>query len=355
MTDQPRRPRIDPAWVALGLGGVVLVLVIMWLMSGRSPAPVATAPDPIAPLAERLAAAEATILLLSDRPAGDPAALATLERRILGNREAGEQALAALETRATQRVAESQAGQAALLEQRLAALDSAIAQRSQAAEQSQAQRSAALDQARLTGEASLGQRMTNLETTLLQRLDALEVGTAQRLSAMDQALTSRLAPLEQALLRLSAAEARTERLAGIEELRTLLDAGQALGPALARLGAPPPQALARFASVPPPTEPALRLSFEEALRQARAGAQESSLPRLNSLLTIRRGEEVVWGDASEANVERARRALEAGDVEAALGHLSRLPEPIRQGLRGWLEEAQSLAAARFALRALVSG
>jgi len=355
MTDQPRRPRIDPAWVALGLSGLVLVLVIAWLMSGRSPAPVAAAPDRIEPLAERLATAEATILLLRDRPAGDPAALATLERRVLAEREAGEQALAALEIRATQRVAESQAGQATLLEQRLAALDAAIARRSQAAEQAQAQHSAALDQARLTGEASLGQRMTNLETTLLQRLDALEARTTQRLGSMDQALTSRLAPLEQALLRLSAAEARTERLAGIEELRTLLDAGQPLAPALARLGTAPPQALTRFANVAPPTEPALRLSFEDALRQARAAAQESMLPRLNTLLTIRRGEEVVWGDASEANVERSRRALEAGDVEAALGHLSRLPETIRQGLRGWLEEAQSLAAARFALRALVSG
>jgi hypothetical protein len=64
---------------------------------------------------------------------------------------------------------------------------------------------------------------------------------------------------------------------------------------------------------------------------------------------------VVWGDATEANIERARRALEAGDVEGALGHLSRLPEPLRQGMRSWLEEAQALAAARFALRALAGG
>jgi len=362
MTDQPRRPRIDPAWVALGLGGLVLILAITWLLSGRSPVPLATAPDRISPLAERLATAEGTIRLLSDRPAGDPVALAALERQVLAQREAGEQALAqrlasleaAVETRATQRLAELQTAQTALLENRLAALEASVSQRAQAAEQAQAQRSATLDQARLTGEASLGQRMTNLETTLLQRQASLEAGTAQRLGAMDQTATQRLAPLEQALLRLSAAEARTERLAGIEALRTLLDAGQPLGPALARLGTAPSPALARFASAAPPTEPALRLSFEDALRQARAAAQESALPRLNTLLTIRRGEEVVWGDASEANIERSRRALEAGDVEAALGHLSRLPEPIRQGLRGWLEEAQSLAAARFALRALTS-
>ena len=117
----------------------------------------------------------------------------------------------------------------------------------------------------------------------------------------------------------------------------------------------PPPALARFATTAPPTEPALRLGFEDALRQARAAAQEGTLPRLNSLLTIRRGEDVVWGDATEANVERARRALEAGDVEGALGHLGRLPESLRQGMRAWLEEAQALAQARFALRALAGG
>jgi hypothetical protein len=211
-------------------------------------------------------------------------------------------------------------------------------------EQDIAARLASQEQSRLTGEASLGQRVTNLETGLMQRLATLEASLAQR-----------LAPLEEALQRLGAAEARTERLAGIEALRALLDAGQPLAPALARLGTTPPPALARFATIAPPSEPALRLAFEDALRQARGAAQEGALPRLGSLLTIRRGEDVVWGDATEANVERARRALEAGDVEGTLGHLSRLPEPLRLGLRPWLEEAQALAAARFALRALAGG
>ncbi|UPY37623.1 hypothetical protein [Sediminicoccus sp. KRV36] len=367
MTPNPRK--LDPAWLALLGAAGVLVLVILWLMSGRAPppAPIATAePDRIAPMAERLdaalirlTAAEATLRLLSDRPAGDPAALVALERQTAANRAAGDAALAerlaaleaTLNARISQAIATLDAGGAARLDQRLATLEAGLTGRigaaraaGEAAEQAQATRLAALDQARLTGEASLGQRMTNLESTLLQRLAAIEASAAQR-----------LAPLEQALQRLGAAEARTERLAAIDALRALLDAGQPLAPALSRLGQAPPPALARFASLAPPTEPALRLSFEEALRQARSAAQEGALPRLNSLLTIRRGEDVVWGDATEANVERARRALEAGDVEGALGHLSRLPESLRQGMRAWLDEAQALAAARFALRALAGG
>jgi len=395
--------KLDPAWLALLGAAGLLLLVILWLMSGRTPpAPqmvtdptlterlaaaeaslrqIADRPagDPSALAANRaateaaltrLAAAEATIRLLSDRPAGDPVALTALERQVTANRQATEAALAeraaALEAALTSRIGQAssaaEASGAALLEQRLATQDATFTTRlaeartqREAAEQAQAARLASLDQSRLTGEASLGQRVTNLETGLLQRLTALEAALGQRITAMETLATQRLAPLEQALQRLSAAEARTERLAGIDALRALLDAGQPLAPALARLGAPPPPALARFATAAPPTEPALRLAFEDALRQARSAAQEGALPRLNSLLTIRRGEDVVWGDATEANIERARRALEAGDVEGALGHLSRLPEPLRQGLRPWLEEAQALAAARFALRALAGG
>ncbi len=380
--------KLDPAWVALLGAALLLVLAILWLLGGRTPpartdgrvaaveaelqqlaARPVVEPAALEAALARLAAAEATIRLLSDRPAGDPAALAALERQVAADRADGQAALqariAALEAtlghRIAQAKAEAEASAAARLDQRAAALDAGVtgrmaeaATRREAAEQAMAARLAQSDQARLTGEASLGQRVTNLETSLLHRLAALEALVAQRLAAVEADAARRLAPVEQALQRLSAAEARTERLAAIDALRALLDAGQPLAPALARLGqAPPP--LARFATTAPPTGPALRLGFEEALRQARAAAQDGTLPRLNSLLTIRRGEEVVWGDATEVNVERARRALEAGDVEGALGHLGRLPEPLRQGMRAWLEEAQGLAQARFALRALAGG
>jgi len=79
---------------------------------------------------------------------------------------------------------------------------------------------------------------------------------------------------------------------------------------------------------------------------------DAAVTRLSGLVTIRRGEEVVWGDAAAAELERARRALEAGDLDAALARLTRLPPPAQEAMRGWTEQARALAAARAALRSL---
>ena len=373
MTPNPRPPgrrRIDPAWVTLTLVALLLLGAVSWLMSGRG-APVggpvgssvrAQVDARLEAAWARLAAAEADIAALASRPPGDPAGMAALEGRItaLGPAMAalGAARLEALETTLGARLAS--------LEAALMARDGTAEQARTAIEERQASMAAQLEQARLAGEAGLGQRMTNLETGVLQRQAGLEASLAQRTAAIEQTLTQRLAPLEhsvaqrlalleQALQRLGAAEARTEHLAGLDALRALLDAGEALGPALARLATPPPPALARFATVAPPTGPALRLGFDEAWRQARGAAPEGALPRLNNLFTIRRGDDLVWGDASEALVERARRALDAGDADGALGQLGHLPEPVRQGMRAWLEDARALSAARAALRALTGG
>jgi len=366
----------------------------------------------LAELTARLAATEASLAELRARPAGDPAALAALGQRLDQDRTATTQAMdsrvKALEEGLAQRLGESNAA----LGRRLDALEQAAAQRTEAeqgmvrrlgsleqaaaqraeAEQGMVRRLGALEQAatqraeaeqgtvrrlealdrsmaeRTAGELAVtrrieavdqaaAQRAANAEQATAQRLAAIEQGLAQRLTALDQSTTERLAPLQDALRRLSAAEARTRRLGAIDALRTLLDAGQPLGSALPGLGAAPPEPLARYTSAAPPTEAALRLSFEEAVRQARATnpAQESLTNRLNSLLTIRRGDEVIWGDSSEVQIERARRALEAGDVEGALAALARLPEANRAALRGWIGDAEALVAARAALRSLAAG
>jgi hypothetical protein len=54
-------------------------------------------------------------------------------------------------------------------------------------------------------------------------------------------------------------------------------------------------------------------------------------------------------------IERARRALEAGDIEGAVTALARLPEANRAALRGWVADAEALVAARAALRSLAAG
>jgi hypothetical protein len=182
---------------------------------------------------------------------------------------------------------------------------------------------------------------SELVAALQSRLEAAERAAAQR--------QSELAALTQ---RLSAAEARTERLAALEALRGRLEAGAPLAPALARLGAEAPAALARFRDAGAPTEAALRLAFEAALREARARAAEARPAGLGSLFTIRRGDQVLWGDAAEATLERARRALEAGDLAAALAQLRELPEAHRAAFAAWTSQAEALAAARAALREL---
>jgi hypothetical protein len=82
---------------------------------------------------------------------------------------------------------------------------------------------------------------------------------------------------------------------------------------------------------------------------------DSAVARLSGLVTVRRGEEVLFGDAAAAEIERARRAIEAGDPEAALRHLARLSPAAREAMRGWITQAEALIAARAALRQMASG
>lgn len=406
MTPAPQRKLpIDPAWIALALAALVLIAVSAWLAQSRrvperrveaEPALAArpAAPPPnlletqLAELSSRLAASEAALAELRARPSVDPAAVAALAQQVEQGRAATAARLKTLEDGVAQRIGEGTAA----LGRRLDALEQAASQRTateqdaarrvEALERSLAERTAgelaltrrveAVDQAAAQRagqlEQALGQRAAQTEQAVNQRVAALEQSAAQRaaqaeqvlnqrLAAIEQSTAERVAPIQDALRRLGAAEARTERLSTIDALRTQLDAGQPLGAALQRLGGAPPEALARYTSAAPPTEASLRLGFEEAVRQARAATstQESLTTRLNSLLTVRRGDEVIWGDSSEVQIERARRALEAGDVEGALAALGRLPETNRAALRGWIADAEALVAARAALRSLAAG
>ncbi|MFM7780609.1 MAG: hypothetical protein ACKPB8_17965, partial [Alphaproteobacteria bacterium] len=82
---------------------------------------------------------------------------------------------------------------------------------------------------------------------------------------------------------------------------------------------------------------------------------ESASARLAGLITIRRGETIIWGDEAAAALEAARRALEAGDLPGALGRLSPLPPAARTALSAWEAEAQALLAARAAIITLAGG
>lgn len=375
----PRR-RIDPAAVVLVAAGLVLVLAVifLWMMPAREAdsgggrmealerrlaalenAPRAAAPS-LAPLEQRLAALERAtaaiagneqrIAALESRPAPDPRAQEALSARI----GAIEPRLAELAARPAPDPAAM--GQLTARADRLSERQDALSARQQAAETEAARR--AEEVARIAAE-----RLAAAQQGQQQRLQALESAQAQRIAALENALGQRIAALEQGQQRLAALEERARRMAAYDSLAARLDAGQPLGPALAAVPNAP-AALTRFAQSAAPTEAALRLSFEEAARAARAaseparegqGVAESALARLSGLVTVRRGEEVVWGDAAAAEIERARRALEAGDIEGALARLTRLPPAAREAMRGWTEQAQALVAARTALRNLAAG
>jgi hypothetical protein len=211
-------------------------------------------------------------------------------------------------------------------------------------------------------QSQAGERLGTLESRLTERLAALDSVLSERRAEIT-AQAQRIQELEGQAQRLAALEGRAGRLATLDQLRAALEAGAPLGGALGTLREPP-AALTRYAEAAPPTESGLRLTFEDAARAAHAasdparqgqGVLDSAVSRLSGLVTVRRGEEVLWGDAAAAEIEKSRRALEAGDLEGSLVPLRRLSPPAQAAMRPWVEQAEALIAARTALRALAAG
>ena len=155
------------------------------------------------------------------------------------------------------------------------------------------------------------------------------------------------------------ASPRTTRPRGASRLVQSASAALAAGQKLGDLpGAPP--ALARFADTNPPTEAALRLAFPQAARQALAAAHPVSgdkplLTRLwaqaQDLVTVRQGDHVLVGDPTAGMLERARAALDAGDLSAAVTDVATLQGAAGQAMAAWLAQARALLEARAALAA----
>ncbi|MCX7369610.1 MAG: hypothetical protein NTX90_12105 [Alphaproteobacteria bacterium] len=356
----PKR-RLDPLLLPLFAGGAVLVLALAWLII--TPRPNAPALPNLGPLESRLAGLEA-------RPGFNPtpleARLTALEARPRATAAPDLapiiQRLEALEARPAPSLDVSGLAPRALAEtlatrlDRLTERQDALAARLQAADAEALRRTE--DLAR-----SLLARLEVAEKAEVERIAAAGAALEGRLAGAESALGTRLQALEAAQARLAAIEARANRVQAIAALRARLDAGQALGPTLTAFPNVP-AALSRYASASPPTEAALRLGFEDAARAARAASEpakegqsilESASARLTGLITIRRGETIIWGDEAAAALEAARRALEAGDLPGALGKLAPLPPAARAALSGWEADAQALLAARAAIITLAGG
>ncbi len=381
--------------VGIGLGGLALALAGWALLSGPRPAALGgrfTALEDRLGGVERLrqdaGALEARLKTLEGRPAPSvdmsglegrlgqlTARLEAAERRVAEHVQAAERRVQALEARpvvdpgsVTPRGEFSDLGtrvqqtgdQLSQLRGRLAEVAEQGSSRASQLEQAAAQRVQQTEQA-------LRQSLTALETATQQKVQAESQSLGQKVQTVEQTLGQRLGALEQEQKRFTALEQRTAQLAAIDRLRSALAAGQPLGAALQPIK-DAPATLARFASVAPPTEAGLKLSFEQAAQQARAasdpatqsdgsrsGVMQSAGQRLSGLVTVRRGEQVVWGDAAEAELERARRALAAGDLELSLAALDKLPPAARKAMDGWADQARALLAARAALRQLAAG
>jgi hypothetical protein len=178
------------------------------------------------------------------------------------------------------------------------------------------------------------------------------------------ALTERLAALE---ARPAPADPR-EAIAGIEArmaavaaVAAALEQGQPLGPALERLpaGTSAPAALLAFATAAPPTLAELRLAFPEAARAAQAAAEaegegvwERATARLAGLVTVRKGGEVLVGDATADRLAAIERALTAGDLAGTVRAAAAVTGRAGEALAPWRARAEALLAARSALGSL---
>jgi hypothetical protein len=188
-------------------------------------------------------------------------------------------------------------------------------------------------------------------------------GTATPDAAADavQSLLSKLQTLEQRLgqseQREQAISAGAARVAQLQAASAALEAGKPLG---AIAGAPP--ALARFATVAPPTEASLRLSFPAASRAAAQASAPSTeglsltdrmLQQVQALVTIREGDKVLIGAPAAHVLAQAQARLDAGDLAGAVATLDELDPGAARAIAGWRDQAQALLDARAALAGLV--
>ena len=119
-----------------------------------------------------------------------------------------------------------------------------------------------------------------------------------------------------------------------------------------------PAALAAYATAKPPTLAGLKSSFptyaEAATRTAgdaapRGGFWQRAKARVESLVTVRRGNKVLVGSLAEGILGKARTALARNDLKAALADLATLPPNAAAAMKPWTDKAGGLLAARTAL------
>lgn len=243
--------------------------------------------------------------------------------------------------------------------QRIASLDARLRQ----IEQNPTASDIARLQARVT---ALEARQNADPAQVAQRLDVMagriegmntrEQSQAEQTKQTLDSLSARVTTLEGAENSAAGVASRVSKVARLQDAALALNAGKPVGDIP---GAPP--ALAKYATVAPPTEAQLRLAFPAAERAALAADQpdltgaplwQRVWEKTQGLMTIRRGKQVVVGNESAVALSDARAALEAGDLGKAVAALGPLSDAPKKAMAGWLSDAQSLLAARAALASM---
>jgi hypothetical protein len=223
-----------------------------------------------------------------------------------------------------------------------------------ASQQAVAALSQKLDQVAAADKAALDQLQTQQKDALDQAAAAAQAQENSVLAAID----GRVSKLEQGAGSVEDAASRATRLERIQAAVVALQAGQKLGEIP---GAPP--ALSMFANRAPPTEAALRDSFPSLAAHASAVSQpdtahktflQRAFARLQQSVTVREGNEVLVGDPAAGLLSDAGIKVQNGDLPGAVAKLQGLHGPAMAAMQGWIDQAQSLIAARAALASLAA-
>ena len=390
-TSEPKRkgppPRTSPAelksfftHLAAGLlGGLIGVVgaAVAWNMLPFQPAKApdltplenrlaklesAPAPEPAGDNTETLEALDARIKAVEERKVETPQDLTDLTSRVTRL----EESMNALAETAKEggSVADAAALDAKLgdIEQKLqtkidGALAAAQASNATGLESLQSEVAAvkaklgALAEANLNGDST---ELTPQLTMLDQRIDKLE----EALPALSTAIDKSAASAKSGAAAIAFANLRNAVAAGrpygaeLAAMKSLLPESSDLGalPSYAEKGIPTVAELARNLQktseagvVPLPQQAPAETSF-----------LDSMIASAKSAVSIRRVGESAAGTEPEANVMRAKAALDQGDLAAAIKDVEALPAPDRDAYAGWLDDARARLSANATLSALES-
>lgn len=203
-----------------------------------------------------------------------------------------------------------------------------------------------------------------------------EIGTMRRqfeeaLAERDRVAGARIADLAARLDKIEnggtvEAGRRASAALALGALRRVSDSGEPFAAELSVLAAYVPEGrdmatLRRYADTPVPSAKKLADEFAPAARDAIAAAHRDAAKnpwqklgaRFGNLISVRPAAPVA-GDSVEAIISRAEAQVEAGDVGAGVTELEALPDPAREAMSPWMQQAASRVAVDQAIASLGS-